>query len=101
MGNSSSKSKRSKKGHAAREILSSVPNNEPMINDHEFDEDEDEIIDYYREEFVLNIDSCIDRLLVAGNKRNIGKMVCLNQSEVIAICQYSFQLFMSQPVSSD
>ncbi|RCH98650.1 protein phosphatase Z, partial [Rhizopus stolonifer] len=44
-----------------------------------------------------DLDSCIQRLLEAGKSRHIGKSVCLDQNEVIAICRYAYDLFLSQP----
>ncbi|KAI7901458.1 Metallo-dependent phosphatase-like protein [Cokeromyces recurvatus] len=44
------------------------------------------------------IDSCIQRLIKVGQTKHIGKSLCLSQEEVIAICRYSCQLFLNQPV---
>lgn len=47
-----------------------------------------------------DIDSCIERLLYVGqNKGAIGRTVCISQNEIIAICRYAYDLFLSQPVS--
>ncbi|PHZ17584.1 Metallo-dependent phosphatase [Rhizopus microsporus ATCC 52813] len=47
----------------------------------------------------LDIDACIQKLLQVGSNKNrpIGKSVCLNQNEIIAICRYAYDVFMSQP----
>ncbi|OBZ80308.1 Serine/threonine-protein phosphatase PP-Z1, partial [Choanephora cucurbitarum] len=67
-------------------------------------DDEDEEAYYHSHKNVMNdqhthadIDSCIQRLLAAGKSRHIGKSVCLDQNEVIAICRYAYDLFLSQP----
>ncbi|KAI8992029.1 Metallo-dependent phosphatase-like protein [Mycotypha africana] len=45
----------------------------------------------------FNVDSCIERLSAVGLKRSIKRQLCLSQSEVIILCQYCFDLFLSQP----
>lgn len=47
----------------------------------------------------INIESCIDRLLAASQHKHIGKTLCLDQTEVIAICRYAYNIFLDQPVS--
>lgn len=47
----------------------------------------------------INIESCIDRLLAASQHKHIGKTLCLDQNEVIAICRYAHNIFLDQPVS--
>lgn len=46
----------------------------------------------------LNIDSCIKRLIQVGMNKQIGKSVCLNSSEITAICRSVYEIFMNQPV---
>ncbi|KAF1806576.1 Metallo-dependent phosphatase-like protein [Mucor lusitanicus] len=45
----------------------------------------------------INIESCIDRLLAASQHKHIGKTLCLDQNEVIAICRYAHNIFLDQP----
>ncbi|KAG0770273.1 hypothetical protein G6F57_001959 [Rhizopus arrhizus] len=45
----------------------------------------------------LNIDSCIKRLIQVGMNKQIGKSVCLNSSEITAICRSVYEIFMNQP----
>ncbi|KAI7889152.1 Metallo-dependent phosphatase-like protein [Mucor mucedo] len=44
-----------------------------------------------------DIDSCISRLIKAGSTPHIGKDVCITQPEMIAICRYAYDLFLTQP----
>jgi hypothetical protein len=51
------------------------------------------------EDIFADIDSCIERLIHVGQNKNIGKTVCITQNEIIAICRYAYDVFLSQPVS--
>ncbi|CAO3608200.1 unnamed protein product [Mucor hiemalis] len=44
-----------------------------------------------------DIDSCISRLIGVGQQKHIGKSVCITNEEMIAICRYSYDIFLSQP----
>ncbi|CEP16900.1 hypothetical protein [Parasitella parasitica] len=45
----------------------------------------------------VDIKSCIERLLVASQHKHIGKSLCLNLKEVIAICRSARERFLEQP----
>lgn len=58
------------------------------------DADHYDVEDSYEQ---INIESCIDRLLAASRHKHIGKVLCLDQAEVIAICRYACNIFLEQP----
>lgn len=68
--------------------------------DQEQDEYDDYNVDTSNNDEHANIDSCIDRLIASAQHKHIGKTLCLNQTEVIAICRYAYNIFLDQPVSS-
>jgi serine/threonine-protein phosphatase PP1 catalytic subunit len=121
MGNSSSKNK-FKKQHA-RNVVSAPTNHhqhhqqqqqqqQQHVPDYRNPEPEQPVQDYYQEEQEedlsnivadhqdahADIDSCISRLLAVGQTKHIGKSLCLTEPEVIAICRYAYNIFLSQPV---
>ena len=67
--------------------------------DQEQDEYDDYNVDTSNNGEHANIDSCIDRLIASAQHKHIGKTLCLNQTEVIAICRYAYNIFLDQPVS--
>ncbi|KAJ9151750.1 Serine/threonine-protein phosphatase [Pleurostoma richardsiae] len=46
----------------------------------------------------INLDDCIDRLLVAARMSGLPKLFCLGHDEIATICRLSWELFLSQPV---
>ena len=50
-----------------------------------------------KEEKVLNLDSCIQRLLEQKKSKSL-KTFCLKQSEIIAICMAARQVLLDQPM---
>ena len=67
--------------------------------DQEQDEQDDYNVDTSKNNEHANIDSCIERLIASAQHKHIGKTLCLNQTEVIAICRYAYNIFLDQPVS--
>lgn len=116
MGNSSSKNKRSKRQAATRgiQVEQYPPSQRPYQPDYRkpqpayepdyrtpqpssdtYYETQEE---QYLERDIFDVDSCIYKLLKVGKTRTINRTFCLTQSEVISICKYAYQLFLSQPV---
>lgn len=124
MGNSSSKHKSSKRSIQSRKIqqpIQNIPTYEPdyrapqQAYDYstpQYPQQQQQQQQHYEEEAELvedfavpgnvyaDIDSCISRLIAVGQQRHIGKNVCITNDEIIAICRYAYDLFLSQPVSS-
>lgn len=106
MGNSSSRHKHNKRSVGTRKMapVSAIPPPLPPLSDIRKPEvavDEGYMNPTFeREENIhADIDSCIDRLIKAGSHRNnIGRHVCITQPEMIAICRYAYDIFLSQPV---
>jgi hypothetical protein len=67
--------------------------------DQEQDGHDDYNVDTSKNSEHANIDSCIERLIASAQHKHIGKTLCLNQTEVIAICRYAYNIFLDQPVS--
>ncbi|KAI8985054.1 Metallo-dependent phosphatase-like protein [Pilobolus umbonatus] len=82
MGNKHSKSK-----YASRSIQTKDPSR-PQIHTPEPKQRYDQPID---------IDSCIERLIKVGQKRNFEKALCISEEEMLMICNYASDIFLNQP----
>jgi hypothetical protein len=107
MGNASSKHKHNKRSIGSRKIVAATSpvqykkQETAVANDHQENiYVDDTYTEHIRTENIhTNIDSCIERLIQAGTSDHIGKTACITQPEMIAICRYAYDLFLSQPVN--
>lgn len=66
------------------------------LEDSNFESFEDFDYSHYEQ---INVELCIEKLLAASQQKHIGKTLCLDQVEVIAICRYAYNIFLEQPAS--
>lgn len=101
MGNAASKHKHHKRSVGSRKVapppLPPRPEDNPYFDHTYIEHIKPEPVPF--EHIHADIDSCISRLIKAGSSPHIGKEVCISQPEMIAICRYAYDLFLTQPVN--